>query len=76
MSGQMKKLLERLDEIEPHEVSKYSVLDPDDVKALGPAAALIELRGKEHWLPYSQLRSDDSQLAASNWILEQKGIEV
>lgn len=76
MPNNLDNLVDMVDHLEDSDRRKYSALDPDDVKALGPAAALIELKGREVWLPYSQLRDNDGQLCASNWILEQKGIEV
>jgi hypothetical protein len=77
LKGPLQKLLERLEPFDSVvEGRKYSELDPDGVKAFGASAVLIELKGDEHWLPYSQLRDDNGQLMASDWILEQKGIEV
>lgn len=76
MPERMKKLLAAIDDLDQTEEHKFTEFDPDDIKAQGPAAVLIEWKGEEHWLPFSQLRKDDQQLYASAWILEKKGIEV
>jgi hypothetical protein len=76
MPGQLAKLLKLVDSIADSERDRFVEFDPDDIKAIGPAAVLIALKGEEHWLPFSQLRAEDGQLYASTWILDKKGIEL
>jgi len=75
--AKMKHLLGLVDDLDRSEESKFTDFDPDDIKAFSVSAVLIEWKGKEHWLPFSQLRKDErDQVLASHWILEKTGIEV
>lgn len=78
MSGHLKKLLANLEELndDTDNVATFQDFDPDDIKAVTGAATLVEYKGAQYWLPFSQLRKLDDQILASDWILKQKGIEV
>ncbi len=59
-------------------------IDVDNVVAIGDAAALLEIDGDEHWIPFSQIEDNGEELVRgysgslflSQWICEQKGIEI
>ena len=69
----------RLDELRSKDENSYDEIpgwDGFTVEALTDSAVLLPCEGdKKVWFPLTQLRTVDKEVAASKWILAQKGLE-
>jgi hypothetical protein len=71
------KLLAQVEELEDENQvgRRYQEFRVNEFIRLGDQAVLVDIKGQEVWMPFSQLRKFDDDLYVTNWIMEQKGID-